>query len=152
MSVEAFLSSLGLVDIFNQVGFETLTILLFISSLVICMMAFQAAGAARKARNEAKGYLKSAQDLALEVRHLTAQVEKATHKRATAASSGPVRVGASETTEEAEISIIDAPTDESSYDEDDRLANEANGRTLEEAKKAATVPSALLGGFLRRKS
>lgn len=146
MSVEGFLSSLGLRDLFEQIGFETATILLFISSIVICMMAFQAAGAARKARNEAKAHLRSAQDLADEMRHLTAQVEKATHKRV----STPVRVGSSETTDEAEIEIIAA--DDPSFDEGDRLANEANGRTLEEAKKAATVPSALLGGFLRRKS
>lgn len=146
MAVEEFLSALGLRDFFDEIGFQTLTILLFVASLVVCMMAFQAAGAARKARNEAKAHLRSAQDLADEMRHLTAQVEKATHKRV----STPVRVGSSETTAEAEIEII--ASDDQSFGEGDRLANEANGRTLEEAKKAATVPSALLGGFLRRKS
>lgn len=146
MSAEEFLSSLGLRDFFDQISFETFTILLFVASFVLCMMAFKAAGAARRARNEAAAHVKSAQDLAAEVRHLTAQVEKATHRRA----SAPVRVGSSESTDEAEIEIISAPAED--FDEDERMAHEANGRTLEEAKKAATVPSALLGGFLRRKS
>jgi biopolymer transport protein ExbB/TolQ len=154
MSFEGLWSFLGLGDLLGedvfaiQMSVLTVTVLLFICSFIVCLMAFRAAGAARRARSEAEAHFRSAQDLAVEVRHLTAQVEKATHRRsAAAAASSPIRVGASETPDEAEIEIISAPAEDPSADE--RLADEANGRTLEEAKKAATIPSALLGRFRR---
>jgi hypothetical protein len=147
MSVEAFLSEFGY--FISDLGFQGANILLFICSFVLCIMAFKAAGAARRARNEAQAHMRSAQDLAVEVRHLTAQVEKAAARRTSAnAQPSPVRVSAAETTEEAEIEIIAGPEPVSDFDDDERFATEA---TLEEAKRGATVPSALLGGLLRRK-
>jgi hypothetical protein len=63
-----------------------------------------------------------------------------------------VRVGASEVTDEAEIEIINAPRgrdDQAAMDLDE--GGSIGDRTLDAAKKAATVPAALLGGLLRRR-
>ena len=82
MTVESFLSMTGLGELVDQdffaaqVGLLGGSVLFFILSLVLCIMAFRAAMAARNARGEAEDYFESAQDLAKEMRHLTAQVEQ----------------------------------------------------------------------------
>jgi hypothetical protein len=160
MAFEGLLSPEGLgaflaQDFFSlQVGVMTLTALLFFCTTVLCLLAFRAAGGAKRARREAEAQFQAAQDLAVEVRHLTAQIERATSRRASAPSfpSGPVRVGASEVTDEAEIEIINAPhgrDDQAAMDLDE--GGSIGDRTLDAAKKAATVPAALLGGLLRRR-
>ncbi|MEX0643701.1 MAG: hypothetical protein WD076_00200 [Parvularculaceae bacterium] len=161
MAFEGLLSPQGLGeflarDFFTlQVGVMVLTALAFLCTFVLCLMAFRAAGGAKRARIDAEAHYRAAQDLAVEVRHLTAQIERATGRRMTSVPSTPVRVGASELTDEAEIEIIgsdlrgdDALGGAGRDAADGDLAHE---KALDEAKKAATVPAALLGGLLRRR-
>jgi len=82
MTIEGLLSTAGLGEFVAQdffvvqVGLLGGGALLFVLSLILCLMAFRAAKAAKEARGEAEVFFQSAQDLAGEVRHLTAQVEK----------------------------------------------------------------------------
>jgi|GEM_PF-4549044 len=82
MTAENFLSMVGLGQLVDQdffivqVGLLGGSVIFFFLSLVLCIMAFRATMAARNARNESEAYFESAQDLAKEVRHLTAQVEQ----------------------------------------------------------------------------
>ena len=134
--------------------------ILFLSTFVLCMMAFRATGAAQQARKAAETHFRSAQDLAVEVRHLTAQVEKSTARRTAEASvpASPVRVGALETTGEADVEIIADHAGEEGATlgevETVAAAPEATAPSdprLEEATRAASVPSALLMKRRRRR-
>lgn len=175
MALHDFLASLGFEefltkDIFTaQVGVLAATAFFFAGSLVLCLMAFRAARAAGRSRSEAQAHFRSAQDLAVEVRRLTAQVEKATTRRAAASvPSTPMRVSAAETTEEAEVVIEaaeEAPEPVEGAENAAVLSEEkaaalseepaaepvVTDHTLEEATKAATVPSALLRNSRRRR-
>jgi len=139
MGLEGVISALGLGGLIAdqaflaQVGLMAVSSILFLSSIIVCAMAFRAAGAARSARREAL-------DLAVEVRHLTAQVEKAAH-RGGAPSRG-------DETAEAAVALSASGEGESSGKTG---AAETEIRTLEEAKNAATVPSALLRRMVRRR-
>ncbi len=152
MASEGLLSPQGLGeflarDFFTlQVGVMTLTALAFLCTFVLCLLAFRAAGAAKRSRLDAEAHYRAAEDLAVEVRHLTAQIERATGRRM---SSSPVRVGASELTDEAEIEVISSPDDGAAMEAADD--DPARDRALDAAKKAATLPAALLGGLLRRR-
>lgn len=136
MGFEAAISALGLGGLIAdevflaQIGLMAVSSILFLSSIIVCAMAFRAAGAARRARREAL-------DLAVEVRHLTAQVEKAAH-----------RGGAPSRSEEPAAALSASGEGEPSGKTE---AAETEVRTLEEAKNAATVPSALLRRMVRRR-
>ncbi len=133
MSLESLLAAIG-VDLaafdflLTQIGVLTGTGLLFLLSLVACMMAFRAAGSARRSRLDAEAHFRSAQTLATEIRHLTAQMETATR------TAGP--------------RDYDKPTDYASVEigaADNAGAElEAAEAALEAAKRAATEPSDLL--------
>lgn len=141
-----------------QLGVLAVTTFLVVCSFVLCLMAFRAAGAARRARGEAEAHFRAAQDLAVEMRRLTAQVEKAMTRRAAAASvpSTPLRASAAEATGEAGVTIEPAEPEESAdaaHASGEETVEAASAeRALEAAKKAATIPSALLGAMLRRRS
>ncbi|MFN3960594.1 MAG: hypothetical protein ACK4NP_11840 [Parvularculaceae bacterium] len=150
MSGEMIASALGLGELFAQdvVAVQLVilaaTVASFVFSLAMMVMTGRAATSARRARAEAEGLLRSAQDFAVEARQLAAKVERGA-ERASAASpdakpaAPPTRVSARETTPEAEVEII-------SHEEQDRAA-----RNLEAAKEAASVPAKLLGGLRRRR-
>lgn len=105
-------------DVFYfQIGLLTLVVLFFLASLVLCVMSVRAAGGARSA-------LKRADELAAEMRHLTAQVELSTKRAATIRSS--------------------EATDNATTDKEG-----AADRSLEAAKEAATVPTSLVRGRFR---
>lgn len=136
--MKAFLVSLGLEQFLGdellllQAVVLGLTAFFFLCSLVLSVMAMRTASSARKARL-------SANDLALEVRHLTAQIEKSRERKAY-----------------REVSDSDDYNPEADYyaeDDQDYAANdEAESiHTLDAAKRAASEPSALLTGFLRRR-
>ncbi|MEL6365317.1 MAG: hypothetical protein AAFR11_10815 [Pseudomonadota bacterium] len=87
--------------------------MMFIASFGFCAAAFRAVQDAKSARADAEAHKRSAQDLAVEVRHLTAQVERALARAeggvadpGRTSRSHPVRVGATRDTEEAEVEII----------------------------------------------
>jgi hypothetical protein len=130
MPLDRVLAMTGIADwiadpfFYAEAGAAGLSAFLFLCCLALCIMAFRSAGAAKNAHREAK-------DLAIEVRRLTAQVEKATSRRAS--------------------SIDDAALELSEADQADPEFAPNAERTLEDAKSAATVPSALLGRRSRRR-
>ncbi len=151
MSAESFVSALGLGGLFAtdimavQLIILAATVGSFVFSLALMVMAGRSANSARRARAEAEGLLRSAQDFAVEARQLSAKIEKG-GERASAASAEPaarpaqpIRISASETTPEAEVEFL-------TLKEQDRAS-----RNLEAAKDAASVPSKLLGGFRPRR-
>lgn len=150
MSAESVVSALGLGELFAtdilavQLIIFAATIAAFVFSLALMIMAGRSANSARRARGEAEGLLRSAQDFAVEARQLAAKMEKGGERVSAAADTNPrpaqaTRVSARETTPEAEVEII-------TLKEQDRAA-----RNLEAAKDAASVPSKLLGGFRPRR-
>lgn len=150
MGAEAMMSALGLGELFAQDVLAVQLVVLaatvasFVLSLALMILAGRSAGAARRARGEAEGLLRSAQDFAVEARQLAAKVDRiaasAAAEPATEGKAAPAtRVGARETTPEAEVEII-------SLKEQDRAA-----RNLEAAKESASVPTKLLGGFRPRR-
>jgi len=144
MSAESISSLLGLGELFAtdilavQLVILAASVGAFVFSLALMVMTGRSATAARRARAEAEGLLRSAQDFAVEARQLAAKFERA-GERGPGETAQPTRVSARETTPEAEIEII-------SLKEQDRAA-----RNLEAAKEAASVPSKLLGGFRPRR-
>lgn len=140
MGLEGVISALGLGGLIAdqaflaQIGLMAVSSVLFLSSIIVCAMAFRAAGAARSARREAL-------DLAVEVRHLTAQVEKAARRGAAPSRS-------EEPAAEAGVELSASGEGEPAGKTE---AAETEARTLEEAKNAATVPSALLRRLVRRR-
>jgi hypothetical protein len=142
MSVEGFLSAIGLGDLLaadfflTQIGLLTGAGLLFLCSLVACLLAFRAAGSAQRARIQAETQFRSAQSLASEIRHLTAQIELAAKRPATADAGYAAALDLGE---------------EAMATRADHAGLEAGDAALEAAKKAATEPSALLRGRRRRR-
>lgn len=133
MGVEQFVSSAGLAGVVadtslvTQIGFLLATGFLFFGALVGGAMSWGAARAARRAQTEIARELKATQELAAEIRNLTARAEDLARQRFAASTE------------------VDAP---------DRAADgeqQAATRSLEAARESATVPSALLGGMLRRR-
>lgn len=157
MAFEEFLMRVGLGELvaedffLAQILLMSVTALLFAASLVMCVMAFRAAAAARKARSEAQAHFLSAQDLAVEMRHLTAQVELATKRPA----AKPVRIDLVEPLVEAAANEDQAMTAENDSPGAENAkaveAPETSDKTLDAAKEAASVPKALVGSFLRRR-
>ena len=139
MGIDGILSALGLgafagdAYFIAQLALALVSSLLFLCSIVVCAMAFKAAGVAKRARGEAG-------DLAVEVRRLTAQVENATARR----TGTRIPAVAAEEQGEAEFATDEASHAEEEQGGDYADAEAAPDRTLEEAKKAATIPSALL--------
>lgn len=150
MSAESVVTALGLGELFAtdilavQLVILAATVAAFVFSLALMVMAGRSASTARRARVEAEGLLRSAQDFAVEARQLAAKFEKGGERVSASAEpkarpAPPTRVSARETTPEAEVEII-------TLKEQDRAA-----RNLEAAKEAASVPSKLLGGFRPRR-
>lgn len=151
MSAESVLSILGLGELMAtdflavQLVILAATIAAFVLSLALMIFSGRSAVASRRARAEAEGLLRSAQDFAVEARQLAAKFDRSAEKTSanapqTSARPNPsTRVSARETTPEAAIEII-------TLREQDRAA-----RNLEAAKDAASVPSKLLGGFKPRR-
>jgi hypothetical protein len=134
------LENLAAADFFlTQMGVLTGTGLLFLCSLVACMMAFRAAGSARRSRIEAAAHYESAQSLAAEIRHMAAQAEFAARSPAERESYGD-----NSQADYPEEAIVELSRD----DRADLAAGEA---ALEAAKRAAIEPSALLRGRRRRR-
>ncbi|MFN0022676.1 MAG: hypothetical protein ACKVS5_02115 [Parvularculaceae bacterium] len=151
MSAESVLSILGLGELLAtdflavQLVILAATVAAFVFSLALMVVSGRSAVASRRARAEAEGLLRSAQDFAVEARQLAAKFDRSADKtlanapQKTAQSNSSTRVSARETTPEAEIEIM-------TLKEQDRAA-----RNLEAAKEAASVPSKLLGGFRPRR-
>ncbi len=82
MTLESLLSSTGLGELVDQDFFVAQVMLLagslvaFVFSFGLCVIAFRAAATARNARRDAEQFHQSAENLAAEVRSLTAQLER----------------------------------------------------------------------------
>jgi hypothetical protein len=156
-----------------QVVVMAVTALFFFSSLAVAIISFRSAAVAHYAKADAEAHLRTAKSLASEVRSLTAQVEKsASLARAAHGSAGHEAAQMSaheehETTashdghDEHHISPVlsqksyaahGSDDDHQHSHADDHRAHgdhhggevEANEKSLDAAKKAATVPFALL--------
>lgn len=112
-----------------QIVILTVIAALFALSISMAIFASRSAVRAGKARAEAQSLLKSAQDVVVEARQISAQIERAAAslKSAGIEPATPVRVGARETTPEADVSILN----------------------LDAAKESASVPKGLLGRLRR---
>ena len=144
--MENILQSLGLGDLLGRdiLGVQLVvlaaTAALFVLSLAMVIFASRAARTARKARREAEGYLRTAQDVVVEARQLSAQIDRATARKAAEIDVGaPIRVSARETTPEAEIEIVGK-----------KRTDAVSERNLEAARESATVPNRLIGRNSRR--
>ncbi|HNR77281.1 MAG TPA: hypothetical protein PKM48_09140 [Parvularculaceae bacterium] len=84
----------------------TATTAAFAFSLALAILAARAAKRSLKARAEAETCLRSAQDLVVEARQLSAQIDRAATRNAAGVEKGaPVRVSARQTTPEADVAI-----------------------------------------------
>lgn len=144
MTAEAVLQSLGLSEMLSrdvlgvQLAVLAATAALFVFSLAMMIMAARSAGGALKARREAESYLRHAQDVIVEARQLSAQIERAA-ARSKDNNAAPVRVSARETTPEADVEVIGL-----------NKSNAVSTRNLDAAREASTVPKGLLGRSPRR--
>ncbi len=136
MSLEQVLASSGLgwlvADEFfiTQIGVLTLSGIFFVASLALCIMAMRAASTAKRARNEAQMTVASMQDMADEMRQLTAQVERANYAQSHADHDDDAT----------------ATGDKTSLDTDEKEIDPAAEGNARKAR-----PSALLRGFLSRR-
>lgn len=136
MNVEQVLASFGLGDLvadqffFTQIGVLTLTGILFAASLALCIMAMRAAFTAKRARNEAQMTVASMQDMADEMRQLTAQVERASYAQTRADQEDDTSENNAEVTLDAGENETDPPAAD---------------------KTSKRRPSALLRGLLSRR-
>lgn len=144
--MEISLRSIGLGDLLglDVLGIQLLvlaaTTALFVLSLAMVVMAARAAGNARRARQEAERHLRTVQDVAVEARQLSAQIDRAmARKAAEHDAAAPIRVSARETTAEAEVEIIGK-----------KRTDAASARNLEAVRESATVPNRLIGRSPRR--
>ncbi|MFQ5562849.1 MAG: hypothetical protein ACE5FO_04690 [Parvularculaceae bacterium] len=170
MGYEQVLARLGLgglsgPDVFAaQIFLLAFTLVLFIGAIALCILAFRAVGAARRLREDVDTQFRAVQDLAVEVRHLTAQVEKAVTRRTSVPEtpSRSARVGAAATTPEAEVEVStderNARSRNQERDEaaaqttaDDAERDRGSSQMLDAAKRAATEPAAILRSIMRRK-
>ena len=139
--MEIFLQSIGLGDILGRdvLGVQLLvlaaTAALFVLSLAMVIIAARAAGVARKDRRETEGHLRAVQDVVVEARQLSAQIDRATARKAAEIdATAPIRVSARQTTAEAEVELIDM-----------KRTDATSARNLEAARESATVPNRLIG-------
>ncbi|MEZ5896053.1 MAG: hypothetical protein R3C40_01590 [Parvularculaceae bacterium] len=154
MPVNEFLASVGLgglkeADVMLvQMGILAVTVILLVLALTFVGMAFRASGRADRALAVTKNHLRTIQDLTVEVRQLSAQTERTASKRYAATRAeptdviAPLRVGARETTPEADVLILE---------DADQAVDGNSRRNLEAARESATVPRSLLTGLVRRR-
>ncbi len=135
MNAQSIIEAIGLGDLTgDDILAAQLIILaasfgLFTISLVMMIVASKSARGARRARAEAEGYLRSAQDFAVEARQLSAHRDKAAARGMPAADAPtPIRVSARETTPEANIEIMEL-----------KPSDVVSNRNLDAAKDAVTV-------------
>lgn len=144
MSADSIVSALGLSEMLAQdfLSVQLLilaaTALLFALSIAMMILAARSAGGARKYRLEAETILRGAQDVMVEARQISAKIERAAISPSPGVSmsnraSAPIRVSARETTDEAEIEILDL-----------KHADVIKSRDLDAARESATVPRGLL--------
>ncbi len=131
-----------------EAGVIAVMIIFAVTSLALCIFAMKAAGAAKKARNEAGALLASAEQLAADMRSMSDKVERTaqdfarSEPRRAASEEKPLRAPAPPRREA--LSFADPVIELGPEDE-------AKGRALEGARKAASEPSALLRGLIRRR-
>jgi hypothetical protein len=127
-----------------QIGVLGAMAVAFAGSLVLCLLSFRAAAATRRA-------LKSAQDLADEMRHLTAQMESATRRAHRAETEFRTAPAEADPWTDKYGERAQAEADAISGDYQDRARPVMSDQHLEAAKKAAIEPSALLRHRARRR-
>lgn len=141
MSLDQVLASTGfgwlVADEFfvTQIGVLTLTGILFAASLALCIMAMRAAFTAKRARNEAQLTVASMQDMAVEMRQLTAQVERASYAQTHVEQDDEASEAGDKAGDDASLGANETET----------------GPPADEGKTNKKRPSALLRGFLSRR-
>ena len=185
MQTQDYLAAMGVSEGFTaglattELGLLALTVILLSASFVLCMLAFRAAGAARRANIDAAQMLSSIEDYVIEVRSLTAQAERASlrfdeHTSPLKSNTGlsdrihSVRLGGAEMAVKTEataglsetdiaVSPIDetpAPTDieDEQSDNADQVSQDHLGqaKTPESDVDLASEPTARFRRLLRR--
>lgn len=150
MNIEAVLSALGVGGAMSgeffltQMGVLGVTAFAFAGSIVLCMLSFRAASSTQRA-------LKTAEELAAEVRHLTAQIETASRRPARAEAETRDHAGESDPWTDNYGARAQSEASAISLEASDRAAPMLSDQALEAAKKAAIEPSALLRNRSRRR-
>jgi len=129
------------------------TVIFFLASLVLCLMAFSAARGAKLARTDSAEHAQMVQDTVLEVRQLSAQMEKTSARYSSLAASAESGEIQSQTSYDG-VGRAEGSTDpqaQGSIDQGSIDNAGASSRNLKAAKDAAAVPSSLLTGLLRRR-
>ena len=161
MGFEGILAFLGLGDLVVddffavQIGVLFLTALLFLGSFILCLQAFRAAGAARRAVSEISDDMSAVAKMTSEARQLSDRINDAISRQEDqaaryldeAADAEPLEVDTRDNEPPAEVMGL-GESDEAAPEEEQSLRTE---NPLEAAKRSATVPSALLKGFIRRR-
>ena len=143
MTVEQVVANLGLGGIvadqafITQVGLLAGAGILFIAALALCVIAMRAASSAKQSRLEVQELSASMTEMAGEMRHLTAQVERAAYAQQQAEEQAEKQAEASAEGE-------DAPASQT-FDADEQVDAE------EESEEKRAGPSSLLRGFLSRR-
>ena len=139
MDMDQVLASFGLGELVadeffvTQVGVLTVTGVLFVASLSLCIMAMRAAASAKRARDDVEMTAAGMQDIAGEMRQLTAQVERASY----AQNQVDAEAADTDKTDVDEASLQNAGVEDVTPDADD-----------DARKKPA---SALFRGLMRRR-
>lgn len=158
MPVEQILASIGLGDLviedffLVQVGVLAATIILLVVSLIFVLMAFKAARSAKGLESGIEDQFHAIKSLAAEMHELHDQTlrnvndytTEPAQDRCNIEDRDKIKVGASQTTPEAEIEVI-ADLKEAPNNTEETDAN------LSAARDGVSVPSALLRGLFRKK-
>lgn len=128
----------------TQIGVLGATLIAFAGSVVLCLQSFRAAASTQRA-------LKASQDLADEMRHLTAQMESAARRPHRADAEYQSGAADADPWTDNYGSRAQAETAAISLEAEERSRPIMSDQHLEAAKKAAIEPSALLRQRLRRR-
>lgn len=123
-----------------EIGILGATLFVFFLSLIAMALSARFASGARRARADAEARLRSAQDLVVEARQLSAQIDRAA-ARAEGRAHRPearLRVAAREGADEADVDIVKSGA-----------ADAVTARNLDAARDGASVPR-LMAGAKRR--
>ncbi|MEM9015047.1 MAG: hypothetical protein AAGB02_08060 [Pseudomonadota bacterium] len=137
-----------------QAGLLLLTLACFVVAMIFGVQATKASDAAREARAEATMQARMAENLAYEVRALKSEMETLGREVTEAAYRAPEPAPAEVYEPEAEARFEEGaaePISRGADPDSQGYSDDNDNQALEAAKVAASVPSSILRGRLRRR-